>query len=330
MRLLRNVLLLVFAGFLGLWSAIPGNAAEGKLMLNAASGGVGGAWYVGLGSIGKLYMDANPNAEFNMLIGASVTNPRRIEVGDAELAITQAVNSVFAVKGEPPYKEALKEPRFMLNINDVTRLHILVRDDVPIRKLSDIAAQKYPLKLAAGTNGAVGYLVGQLLLKEYGVTFKDIRQWGGKIFNNHQNDVVSLMKDGLVEMFIWFGPGQNPNLQEIAGGTKVRWIPLDKEVIDKFDKLYGLTPAVIPGSWFGGAVGKDVDTFSNPTELLCAAKLSDDVVYGLVKSIMEGREEIALAVPAWGTIQPESVWRTHGFPMHPGAEKYYREQGWMK
>lgn len=330
MKSFRSLLSLCLGAILSLGLALSAQAADSKLMLNAASGGVGGAWYVGLGSIGKLYMKANPNAEFNMLIGASVTNPRRIEVGDAELAITQAVNSVFAVKGEPPYKEALKEPRFMLNINDVTRLHIIVREDVPIHSLADIAKLKYPLKLAPGTNGAVGYLIGQMLLDHYGASFKNIRQWGGKIFNNHQNDVVSLMKDGLVDMFIWFGPGQNPNVQEIAGGAKVRWIPIDKDVIEKFSSMCGLEPSSIPGSWFNGAVGADVPTVSNPTELLCAAKLSDDIVYGLVKSIMEGREEIALAVPAWNTIQPETAWRTHGFPMHPGAAKYYREKGWMK
>ena len=50
----------------------------------------------------------------------------------------------------------------------------------------------------------------------------------------------------------------------------------------------------------------------------------------MARALVEGRRDIALALPAWNTISPERVCKDLPIEIHPGAARYYREIGCLK
>lgn len=58
--------------------------------------------------------------------------------------------------------------------------------------------------------------------------------------------------------------------------------------------------------------------------------MPDDVAYSIVKTIAENHTRYGSVISSMKWVKPEDMAADVGIPLHPGAEKYYREKGWMK
>ncbi|WP_417023376.1 TAXI family TRAP transporter solute-binding subunit, partial [Bilophila wadsworthia] len=66
------------------------------------------------------------------------------------------------------------------------------------------------------------------------------------------------------------------------------------------------------------------------TVMLVRKNMPDADVYKITKAIVEGFEELHAVQPTWKTLVPEHMADNLALPLHPGAEKYYREAGIIK
>ena len=68
------------------------------------------------------------------------------------------------------------------------------------------------------------------------------------------------------------------------------------------------------------------------TLIIANKSLSDDIAYLVTKTIVENKADLVKAHQAFGDFVPEDAWKPENtaIPLHPGAEKYYRERGWLK
>lgn len=315
----------------------PNNASSSKkssnseaLNLKVVSGTVGGVWYVGLGAVGKQITKEYPGSTIDLVAGGSTGNPLRLNSGDGDLSITQHTMAVAAGKGAEPYKKKLTNVNSIVNLRDITRLNIVVDADLPIYSIEDIAKKKYPLRLATGPVGTVSELFGKWVFKEYGITYEDIESNGGKLFRDSYNEVANLMRDGHIDMFWWTGPGEAGFIQQAAAAKKLRWIPIDEKVIETVAEKYGLSKGFVPKGYYNNSVKENVPTVIDSTEFIVRADLPENVVYKITKTVLEHREDIINAYSAWKTLDVETGWKDLGLPLHPGAEKYYKEKGYMK
>lgn len=91
----------------------------------------------------------------------------------------------------------------------------------------------------------------------------------------------------------------------------------------------GLKPAKYP-EWFKGQKGPTWGADFG-THLIARADLSDDIAYKVVKTFIEKRDDLVKAYPAFGAFNPKDAAKpeNNGIPLHPGAAKYYKEQGMM-
>ena len=63
---------------------------------------------------------------------------------------------------------------------------------------------------------------------------------------------------------------------------------------------------------------------------MTSTKVSDDVVYALVKGVFDNFDDFKKLHPAFGNLKPENMIKNGlSAPLHPGAVKYYKEKGWM-
>ena len=73
------------------------------------------------------------------------------------------------------------------------------------------------------------------------------------------------------------------------------------------------------------------ETYGVLATMVTSAKVPEDVVYQLVKATFDNFEEFKKLHPAFANLKPEEMVKNGlSAPLHPGAEKYYKEKGWLK
>ena len=308
----------------------PAHASAEGLAITATAGPVAGTGYIGMGALGKFYSDTNSGASVTMLPGSDVSNPIRLEKGEVDVAIETACLAVCARDGAAPFKKAVGNLSAVANLRTISRMNIVVRADTGITSLEQLKAEKRPIRLATGPRGSASEVMGRWVLEEYGITYKDITSWGGKLISNNFGDAADLAKDGQVDMIFWGGPGEAWFFTDLITNTPLRWLPVNDEVAAKVNEKYMLAPAKFEASEYNGKMGQDVPTVHTSLEILVRSDLSEDIVYRLTKAMCEGADEIIAANPTWGNFKQENAFEGVTHPLHPGAVKYYKEKGWLK
>ncbi len=75
---------------------------------------------------------------------------------------------------------------------------------------------------------------------------------------------------------------------------------------------------------------KDIATFGVGATFVSSANVPDDVVYVVVKAVFDNFDQFKKLHPAFANLkETEMITDSLSAPLHPGAEKYYKERGWM-
>lgn len=298
--------------------------------VDIAAAPAGGAWYVGLGAYAKVLSDRYSDFEVSLFPGGGIANILRVAKGDSQIGITAAAIMKAAHDGTDPYRRPVPVAA-LGNLNDITRVHFVVPADSSIRSIRQIVDEKMPVRMAFGSKvGGNAELFVRWICEEYGMSKKQLQAWGGKIYNVTNQESTAMMQEGQLDVDTWLGPGEAYRYQELLKTKSLRILDVDEDVILKVREKYGLQRGVIPASFYGGLMGRDVVTVVAPTALVVNKELPDDMVYRFAKALAEGAGDIAIALPAWDTISPATLCRDLPVELHPGAARYYRETGCLK
>lgn len=328
-RCLKTTLCVALCVLMSLSAAAAADTAPVKVR-GVGGANLGGTWTVGLTGISKLLNDHYPGSTMDVLIGASVSNPLRLENNSGDLTLTQGYNTYAAPRGLAPYKAPLKNLAALGNVNDISRLHFVVSADVPAESFDEVMEKKLPIRLHNGGKGTLHYMLGALYLAEFGYTYDDIVKWGGKVTVVSASERTSAFQDGVIDAMFDLGPGEQADKLELVRSCKVKWLPVSDKVLQSVAKKTGMQIGFIPGSFYGGAVGKDIPCPIDTTVFLVRKDMPENDVYKITRAICEGYRELHAIQPIWESLTPETMPRDLSLPLHPGAEKYYREAGLLK
>ena len=115
---------------------------------------------------------------------------------------------------------------------------------------------------------------------------------------------------------------------EMMGTGNVKILSLEEEEIQALED-YGLMRGVIPAGTYTGQ-DEDINTTYDSLLLFTNEDTPDDVVYSLTKAICEEADFIITGFNALeGFVPAEQAATDVGVPLHPGAIRYYKEQGWI-
>ena len=91
---------------------------------------------------------------------------------------------------------------------------------------------------------------------------------------------------------------------------------------------FGYTSQTIPAGMFRG-IEKDTPTVGFPTVLITHKDVDPELVYLVTKTISENKAALVAAHKGLSKFDPAAAWKPElvGLPLHPGAEKYYKEVG---
>lgn len=141
------------------------------------------------------------------------------------------------------------------------------------------------------------------------------------------SDLVGQHMDGQLEANSFAAGLPVGAVLEMANQRKIVMFGVDGDARDKVVKEYPyFAPATIPASAYD-FLQNDVETIGIWNMAIASKKLSDDLVYEIVKGVFENHAQLMTAHSAAKETEAEAVSKNTWLWMHPGAIRYYEEKG---
>jgi TRAP transporter TAXI family solute receptor len=268
---------------------------------------------------------------------AARLNPIDVADGLLEAAFTTpSATAAMAAAGTGLYERPYDGLRAIAAYPHDDFLVFAVDAAAGIRSFDDIAGR--PLRLVTGRGSDEGeqdvvtYAAEQVLLR-HGASYAQLREWGGSVtYAPSPHLGAKLVLEGKADAY--FQEAQNaPFWRELATSRDVVFLPVPEPTLAHLESL-GFRRAEIPAGHYRG-VEEPVPTVDFTGWLLfCREDLPDETAYALARAVDETRPRVEegdpiVRSPLTLPIDPARLFRETILPLHPGAEAYAREQGYL-
>ena len=309
----------------GLVFATPSLAQE-RVFFGIATGGTGGTYYPLGGMLAQLISNKvtiagkklSATAETS---GASVANAQLLGRKDIESAFVAAdiLDAAYNGKGQFDGKP----------LKNLRALGALYPEQVQLVTLASANVKTFKdLKGKSVSSGSPGSGQWQLLgdlLEAYGMTRRDI---GEDLSSFAQS--VDKIKDGNLTASLITAGAPTSSVTDLANARDIRVVPLSGPEIDTLRKKQPYYAMVqLPANTYKGQ-SAPVDTLAVLAIWSTHADLSDQMAYEVTKALYENTETLGQVHPKGKEIALKTALQSISIPLHPGAEKYYREKGLIK
>lgn len=314
--------------------SVPADAQEVKapIHLRFASLDLGSAWYVYAATFAKLWREALPKGSTIDVLpfAGGIGNALILDKGDAELGFLFSATANWAIQGKVAYSKKIDVITGLVGGLDKYYAGVMATKRSGITSLEEVAKKKLPVRFVAQPMGSASEFSMRLILEAYGMTYDQIKSWGGAVTPTSTGVAQAQMTDGKADVWINMVTAGHPAISELAISTDLVFLPLSDEVIKKL-AAYGYEKTFLPAKSFKGQ-DRDVSLVGWPTILLAHRDLKPEAAYLLTKTIVENKEKLVKAHAGFKHFSPEEAWKLDRYeiPLHPGAEKYYRDKGMMK
>ena len=306
---------LVF-GIIFLFIVPFGAFGQEKFDLKMMTGPMGGSWYPLGGAIADAIQKEIPGVTVSVSPGGGMANVEGLELGKCDIGFSNSSSAVDALNGRPPYKKKMENMRQLANLYP-QYFQMVVTEASGIKSVADLKGKN----IAPGPKGHTGELLAQQVLQVYGLSYKDM----AKIHHVQYSDSVSLMKDGHAQAYILGTTIPASSILDLAADRKIRLLPLPDDKIKALQKINaGYLKRIIPKGTYPG-VDYDVPGVGYFTHLVISAKLPDNLVYKITKTLANNLPRFAEVVKDMKGVTPKDLALDVGVPYHPGALKYYKE-----
>ncbi|NWF91886.1 MAG: TAXI family TRAP transporter solute-binding subunit [Syntrophaceae bacterium] len=287
-----------------------------KVDLKMMTGPMGGSWYPLGGAIADAIQKEIPGVTLTVAPGGGVANVEAVEFGKCDIGFSNSSSGVDAIYGRPPFKQKITNMRQLANLYP-QYFQIVVLEDSGIKSVSDLKGKV----ISPGPKGHTGEFAARQVLEIYGLSYKDM----SKVHHVGYSDTVALMKDGHCDGWMLCTTIPAASIMDLASSRKIRLISLPEDKIKAMQKLNaGYIPRLIPKGTYQG-VDYDVHGFGFFTHLIISAKLPDDLVYKITKTMAKNLPRFGDVVKDMKGVTPKDLALDIGIPFHPGALKYFKE-----
>ncbi|OIP34922.1 MAG: hypothetical protein AUK27_05970 [Deltaproteobacteria bacterium CG2_30_66_27] len=289
-----------------------------------ATGGTGGAYFpIGAGLadiINKHLTGYNATAE---VTGASKINCINVNDGKSDLALVLGDTLAYAYKGDKlgGFAKPLANLRAIANIYGNT-IQIVARKESGIRTLSDLKGKK----VSVGAPGSGTEINARQIFAAAGMTYKDFGRTDYLSFSESADQ----MKNRAIDVTLMSSGMPNPGIMDISTSQEIVIVPIPAEVVRKLNKEHPFFVAtVVPKGMYKGQ-DTEVRTLGVPNFLIASATMDEKTAYDITKAMFGNLPRLVQAHAAAKGIQLENATNGLPVPLHPGAEKFYREKKVLK
>jgi hypothetical protein len=286
------------------------------------TGGMAGVYYPIGGAIAKIVTNKVPGVEVTVQTSAAgMENLRLLSLKEIDLGIVQNSDAFNAFNGTSFF-----EGKAIKNIRGVAVLYpqpiqIVVAADSNIKSFYDLKGKR----VGVGAPGSGEETTFRRLLLVHDMTYDDIDE---KLISLAEQ--AAQFKDRHIDA-MWYVSGVPASgILDVASVLPVTLVPVTGKERDKLIQMdpYFIKSVVKAGVYPG--LNRDVETIASPAYLICLESLPQETVYNMVKAMFENQPELAAAHKQAENIALKTAIDGSTIPLHPGAEKYYREAGVLK
>lgn len=315
-RILKPFLIgLLFFTIVACSSNIQGEAEE--IMWTLGTSGSGSSPYI----MGGVFSDVANKHLDGLKIFPQVTEGFEANIGliaKQTIPIAEASNNV-AIKGYAKYPDIRGLFNFLM-----FPIHILVNAKDNFNSIEDLKGKRINI----GAPGQSTRGIATAMLEAYGLQSGDY-----KVASLSTKESADALKDGQIDAAVIIGNTPMPNIASVAVTKKIDLLPLEGPNADKFNETMGfiLVSSTIPAGTYKG-VDKIVRILSFPVMIIAHKDLDADLVYQFTKSVWDNLNELKAMHNGFGSLELDASvirgWKD--IPIHPGAEKYFKEVGVIK
>jgi uncharacterized protein len=299
-------------------------AAHAQQFFRIGTGGTAGTYYPVGGMIANAVSQPGKIIATAQASNGSLANVNAIASGSMEAGFTQSDVATWAYTGTGAFdgKPKVGDLRLIANLYPES-IHLVVKKGSGIKTVADLKGKR----VALDEPGSGTLIDARMVLAAYGLKESDIKPDYIK-----PNQAGDKLKDGSLDAFFFVGGAPAGAIAELASsGTGIELVPLGGP---QAQALLKSSP------WFAvdhiaAGTYKDVgavDTLAVGAQLVTSAKISNETVYEITKTMYSEAAQKAIAAGhAKGKfITKENAVKGAGIPFHPGAEKFYKEAGLLK
>ena len=200
-------------------------------------------------------------------------------------------------------------------------------DETGYTSLEEVIADRYPIKLITKKNGSLGELTAERVIEACGSSVEDFLSFA--TWEKTGTDAIkSGLQDDLYDMTIDHIDAGQATTTEICLTHDMYFVQLGDEALANMQTM-GYAPIVMEaGTWNGQDT--DINSMGSQQNVLVPASMDEELAYALTKAMCENKDELAQAVASLGYFDPQTAGSAEmcGAPLHPGAIRYYEENGY--
>ena len=296
--------------------------AQQQQFVNILTGGQSGVYYPMGVALSQIYAKSIPNVRATAQVTkASAENLNLLQAGRGELALALADSVSDAWKGEAEagFPKKLDKLRGLSGTYS-NYIQIVANADSGIKTLADLKGKR--ISVGAAKSGTE--LNARAIFKAAGLTYADL----AKVEYLPFGESVELIKNRQLDATLQSAGLGVASIRDLSTSVKIVVVPVPADVVAKVgDAAY--QTAVIPANTYTGQT-QDVPTAAIPNFLVTHSGVSDELAYQMAKQMYENIDTLYAAHNAAKVIKRENAIKGMPVPLHPGAERYYREVGLIK
>ncbi|MGP0170424.1 TAXI family TRAP transporter solute-binding subunit [Pseudomonas sp. NCHU5208] len=309
---------------LGLFAAAAALTASTAVLaaptfINILTGGTSGVYYpIGV-ALSQIYSTGIEGSKTSVqATKASVENLNLLQAGRGELALALGDSVADAWNGveDAGFKTPLKKLRAIAGTYP-NYIQIVANADSGIKTLADLKGKR----ISVGAPKSGTELNARAIFKAAGLSYKDM----GTVEFLPYAESVELIKNRQLDATLQSSGLGMAAIRDLASTMKINFVSIPADVTAKIGNA-AYQPATIPAGTYDGQ-DADVPTVAITNILVSHEGVSDEVAYQMTKLMFDNLDRLGNAHSAAKDIKLENAAKNLPIPLHPGAERYYKEVG---
>lgn len=325
---MKKFLVLGFAAFFGMvlfLGSAPVQAAD-QTFVTIGTGGVTGVYYPTGGAIARLVNKGRKVHGIRCSVestGGSVYNLNTIAAGELDMGVAQSDWQYHAYNGTSKFadKGPNKDLRAVFSVHPEP-FTVVARADSGIKNFMDLKGKRVNIgNPGSGQRGTMEVIMGAL-----GWTKADFKLAS----ELKPAEMSKALCDNKIDAYVYTVGHPSGAIKEATTSCDSVIVNVDGPVVDNLVEKYSYyRKATIPGGMYRGT-DADAQTFGVGATFVSSAKVPENVIYHVVKSVFENFDQFKKLHPAFANLKKEEMIKAGlSAPLHDGAVKYYKEAGLM-
>ena len=304
-----------------------GPAVAQQKFITIGTGGVTGVYYAVGGAICRLVNKDRKEHGLRCSVestGGSAYNVNAIRQGELDFGMAQSDVQYNALKGTGAFAEggAFADLRAVMSVHPEP-FTVLARPEANIKGFEDLKGKRVNVgNPGSGTRNSM-----EQLLSALGWTLGDFSLASELKADEHGPALC----DNKIDAFFYGVGHPSANIQDPTTTCGAKLVPITGATIDKLvsENPY-YAKATIPGGLYKNNPDP-TETYGVMATLVTSAGVPEETVYRVVRAVFENFDEFKSLHPAFANLDTSQMVKNGlSAPLHPGAERYYREKGWLK